>query len=64
MTDLIEKGHSEEEALEIANKAGVQSAYLASIPDMKVPNKYYLNMTKAVLYSLEEVIYYLQKSSK
>lgn len=28
-------------------------------PDMKVPNQHYLNMTKEVLSSLEEVIYYL-----
>ena len=46
------------------SEAGVQSAYSASIPvicipDMKVPNQCYLDMTKAVLHSLEEVIYYL-----
>ena len=51
------------------SEAGVQAAYSANIPticipDMKLPNKHYLNMTKAVLNSLEEVIYYLQKSSK
>ena len=46
------------------SEAGIQSAYSANIPvicipDMKVPNKHYLNMTKAVLSSLEEVICYL-----
>ena len=46
------------------SESGIQSAYSANIPvicipDMKVPNQYYLNMTKAVLSSLEEVIYYL-----
>lgn len=46
------------------SEAGIQSAYSASIPvicipDMKVPNQYYLEMTKVVLHSLEEVIYYL-----
>ena len=47
------------------SEAGIQSAYSANIPvicipDMKVPNQHYLNMTKAVLSSLEEVIYYLK----
>ena len=51
------------------SEAGIQSAYSASIPvicipDMKVPNEYYLDMTKAVLHSLKEVISYLKKSSK
>ena len=46
------------------SEAGIQAAYSANIPvicipDMKVPNQYYLNMTKTVLGSLEEVIYYL-----
>lgn len=46
------------------SEAGIQSAYSANIPvicipDMKVPNQHYLNMTKEVLSSLEEVIYYL-----
>lgn len=46
------------------SESGIQAAYSANIsviciPDMKVPNQYYLNMTKAVLSSLEEVIYYL-----
>lgn len=46
------------------SKSGIQAAYSANIPvicipDMKVPNQRYLNMTKAVLSSLEEVIYYL-----
>ena len=46
------------------SELGIQAAYSANIPvicipDMKVPNQYYLNMTKAVLSSLEEVIYYL-----
>ena len=46
------------------SEAGIQSAYSANIPvicipDMKVPNHHCLNMTKAVLSSLEEVIYYL-----
>lgn len=46
------------------SESGIQVAYSANIPvicipDMKVPNQYYLNMTKAVLSSLEEVIYYL-----
>ena len=46
------------------SEAGIQSAYSAGIPvicipDMKVPNQNYLYMTKAVLYSLEEVVYYL-----
>ena len=47
------------------SEAGIQSAYSANIPvicipDMKVPNQHYLNLTKEVLSSLEEVIYYLQ----
>ena len=46
------------------SEAGIQSAYSANIPvicipDMKVPNDSYLNMTKEVLSSLEEVISYL-----
>ena len=46
------------------SELGIQAAYSANIPvicipDMKVPNQYYLNMTKAVLSSLEKVIYYL-----
>ena len=46
------------------SESGIQAAYSANIPvicipDMKVPNQRYLNMTKAVLSSLEEVIYYL-----
>lgn len=46
------------------SEAGIQSAYSANIPvicipDMKVPNQHYLNMTKEVLSSLEEVIYHL-----
>ena len=46
------------------SESGIQAAYSANIPviwipDMKVPNQYYLNMTKAVLSSLEKVIYYL-----
>ena len=46
------------------SESGIHAAYSANIPvicipDMKVPNQYYLNMTKAVLSSLEEVIYYL-----
>ena len=46
------------------SESGIQAAYSANIPvicipDMKVPNQYYLNTTKAVLSSLEEVIYYL-----
>ena len=46
------------------SEAGIQAAYSASIPvicipDIKVPNQYYLDMTKIVLNSLEEVIYYL-----
>ena len=46
------------------SEAGIQSAYSANIPvicipDMKVPNQHYLNLTKEVLSSLEEVIYYL-----
>ena len=46
------------------SESGIQAAYSAKIPvicipDMKVPNQRYLNMTKAVLSSLEEVIYYL-----
>ncbi|WP_207711019.1 HAD family hydrolase [Romboutsia sp. CE17] len=46
------------------SEAGIQSAYSAGIPvicipDMKVPNQNYLDMTKAVLHSLEEVVYYL-----
>ena len=46
------------------SEAGIQSAYSANIPvicipDMKVPNQHYLDMTKTVLDSLEEVIYYL-----
>lgn len=46
------------------SEVGIQAAYSASIPvicipDMKVPNHHYLNMTKTVLHSLEEVIYYL-----
>ena len=46
------------------SEAGIQSAYSANIPvicipDMKVPNDSYLNMTKEVLFSLEEVISYL-----
>ncbi|CUO91402.1 haloacid dehalogenase superfamily%2C subfamily IA%2C variant 3 with third motif having DD or ED [Clostridium baratii] len=46
------------------SEAGIQAAYSASIPvicipDMKVPNQHYLDMTKTVLHSLEEVIAYL-----
>ena len=46
------------------SEAGIQAAYSASIPvicipDMKVPNQHYLDMTKTVLRSLKEVIYYL-----
>lgn len=46
------------------SEAGIQAAYSASIPvicipDMKVPNQHYLDMTKTVLCSLKEVIYYL-----
>lgn len=46
------------------SEAGIQAAYSANIPvicipDMKVPNQDYLDMTKIVLGSLEEVIYYL-----
>ena len=46
------------------SEAGIQSAYSANIPvicipDMKIPNKDYLDMTKAVLNSLEEVVNYL-----
>ena len=46
------------------SEAGIQSAGSANIPvicipDMKVPNQHNLNMTKEVLSSLEEVIYYL-----
>lgn len=46
------------------SEAGIQSAYSANIPvicipDMKVSNDSYLNMTKEVLSSLEEVISYL-----
>ncbi|MBO3326451.1 HAD family phosphatase [Clostridium perfringens] len=46
------------------SEAGIQAAYSASIPvicipDMKVPNQQYLDMTKTVLHSLEEVIAYL-----
>lgn len=43
------------------SEAGIQAAYSANIPvicipDIKVPNQHYLNMTKEVLSSLEEVI--------
>ena len=46
------------------SEAGIQSAYSANIPvicipDMKMPDKSYLDMTKAVLNSLEDVISYL-----
>ena len=46
------------------SEAGIQAAYSANIPvicipDMKVPNQHYLDMTKTVLDSVEEVIYYL-----
>lgn len=46
------------------SEAGIQAAYSANIPvicipDIKVPNQHYLNMTKEVLSSLEEVINYL-----
>lgn len=46
------------------SEAGIQAAYSANIPvicvpDMKVPTQKYLDMTKAVLNSLEEVISYL-----
>lgn len=46
------------------SEAGIQAAFSANIPvicipDMKVPNQYYLNMTKAILNSLDEVISYL-----
>lgn len=45
-------------------EAGIQAAFLANIPvicipDMKVPNQHYLDMTKAILDSLDEVIFYL-----
>lgn len=45
--------------------AGIQAAFSANIPvicipDMKVPNQHYLNMTKAILNSLDEVISYLE----
>ena len=51
------------------SEAGIQAAHSANvpvicIPDMKVPSEYYLDMTKVVLNSLEEVISYLKKSSK
>lgn len=47
------------------SEAGIQSAYSANIPvicipDMKVPNENYLTMTKEVLPSLKEVIYYFK----
>ncbi len=46
------------------SEAGIQAAFLANIPvicipDMKVPNQHYLDMTKAILNSLDEVIFYL-----
>ena len=46
------------------SEAGIQAAFSANIPvicipDMKVPNQRYLNMTKAILNSLDEVISYL-----
>ena len=47
------------------SEAGVQAAYAANIPvicipDMKMPSSTHLNMTKAVLKSLNEAISYLQ----
>lgn len=46
------------------SEAGVQAAHSANIPvicipDMKTPGQQYLDMTKAVLHSLDEVIGYL-----
>ncbi len=46
------------------SEAGIQAAFSANIPvicipDMKVPNQHYLDMTKATLSSLEKVIAYL-----
>ena len=46
------------------SETGIQAAYSANIPvicipDMKVPSQHYLDMTKTVLHSLEEVIHYL-----
>lgn len=46
------------------SEAGIQAAFSANIPvifipDMKVPNQHYLDMTKATLSSLDKVIAYL-----
>lgn len=65
LKDCYKLSEKPEECLVLEDsEAGIQSAYSANIPvicipDMKLPNQHYLDMTKAVLHSLEEVIYYL-----
>ena len=51
------------------SEAGIQAAFSANIPvicipDMKVPNQRYLEMTSATLPSLDQVITYLTNSSE